>query len=183
MLPGDEGLLLQNTIDFGTAVFDEALLSDGGAELFAEGTLGGSSIHSEVFAFEVLHRCERALLLKSETEVEYIDDAGKKTDMLIEIDGEKVGVSVTRAFKWGVDAVYTEEDAHGLLSDKLADVLLSSANAAAADAWDHAVLHVVTYDVSYIESLEAAYSSLPGSLTDETIVILTITDGEDEFIY
>jgi hypothetical protein len=182
-LPGDAGLFLQNTIDFGTNSFDETLLSHGGAELLEEGTLGGSSIHSEIFAFEVLHRCEVAFLLKSETEIEYVDIGGKKTDMLVEIDGQNVGVSVTRAYKWGEGAVYTEEDAFLLLSDKLSDVLESAENVAEADAWNHAILHVITYDESYLTSLEAAYSTLPGELKDEVIVVLTVTAGDDEFIY
>jgi len=182
-LPDDAGLLLHNAIDFGTDGFDASLLSHGGAELFEEGTLGGSSIHSEVVAFEVLHRCEIAFLIKSETEIEYIDAGGKKTDMLVELDGQNVGVSVTRAFKWGDDVVYTEEDAFHLLSDKLEDVLLSAANAAESNAWNHALLHVVTHDPSYIPSLEAAYATLPTSLTNETIVMMTVTDGNDDFIY
>lgn len=182
-LPGESGRMLHNTIDFGSSVFDAALLSPGGSELFSEGTLGGSSIHSEVFAFEVLYRCERASLLKSETEITYVDESGKKTDMLVQIDEQKVGVSVTRAFKWGEGAIYTEEDAHALLSDKLSDVILSAANAAEADAWSHAVLHVITYDGSYIESLEAAYAALPSELTSDTIVVLTVTEGDDAFIY
>jgi hypothetical protein len=182
-LPGDAGLFLQNTIDFGTTAFDETLLSHGGTELFEEGTLGGSSIHSEVFAYEVLHRCEVAFLLKSETEIEYADTGGKKTDMLVEIDGQNVGVSVTRAYKWGEDAIYTEEDAFSLLYDKLSDVISSAENVVEADAWNHAILHVITYDESYVTSLEAAYSTLPDGLKDETIVVLTVTNGDDEFIY
>ncbi len=182
-LPGDAGALISNTIDFGTETFDPTFLSHGGAELFEEGTLGGSSIHSEVMAFEVLHRCEIAFLLKSETEIEYIDPGGKKTDMLVEIDGQNVGVSVTRAFKWGEGVVYTEEDAYTLLSDKLTDVLSSAANAGETDAWAHAILHIITYDPSYAPSLEAAYGTLPASLTDQTIVVMTVTNGNDEFIY
>ncbi len=182
-LPGDSGRLVQNAIDFGTTPFAPERLSDGGAEIFADGTLGGSSVHSEVMAYEVLHRCETALLIKSETEISYIDPAGKKTDILVSIDGVPVGVSVTRAFKWGDDVIYTEEDARSLLSDKLSDVLLSQANVAPSDAWSHSLLHVMTHDASYLPSLESAYSALPEDLTGETIVWFTVTDGNDDFVY
>ena len=182
-LPEDSGLWVHNTLNFGTEVFDEALLSHGGYELFEAGTLGGSSIHSEVMAFEVLHRCEIAFLVMTEGEIEYSDDSGKKTDMLVEIDGLNVGVSVTRAFKWGDDAIFTEEDAYTLLSRKLEDVLLSGSNASESNSWSHAILHVITYDPSYVASLEAAYATLPATLTNETIVVITVTDGDDDFIY
>ena len=182
-LPEDNGLWVYNTLNFGAEVFDETLLSHGGSELFEAGTLGGSSILSEVMAFEVLHRCEIAFLIKTEGEIEYSDESGKKTDMLVEIDGFNVGVSVTRAFKWGEEAVFSEEDAYDLLSRKLEDVLLSGSNAADANPWDHAILHVMTYDPSYVPSLEAAYATLPVALTNETIVVITVTDGDDDFLY
>ena len=182
-LPEDSGLWIHNTLNFGSEVFDEARLSHGGYELFEAGTLGGSSIHSEVMAFEVLHRCEIAFLVMTESEIEYRDDGGKKTDMLVEIDGLNVGVSVTRAYKWGDDAVFNEEDAYNLLSRKLEDVLLSGSNASESNPWSHAILSVVTYDPSYIPSLEAAYATLPAALTNETIVVITVTDGDDDFIY
>ena len=86
-LPGDSSRLIHNKIDFGSTPFDTEWLSAGGAEIFAEGTLGGSSIHSEVMAFEILHRCEGGALLKSETEISYIDPMGKKTDMLLSLCG------------------------------------------------------------------------------------------------
>ena len=182
-LPGDSGRSIQNTIDFGTTAFNATLLSDGGAEIFRDGTLGGSSIHSEVMAFEVLHRCEEAILIKSETEIAYIDPAGKKTDMLVAIDGVRVGVSVTRAYKWGDDVVYTEDDAHSLLTDKLSDVLLSRANVDASDAWTQSMLYVMTHDASYLPSLTTAYARLSTDLTADTIVWFTVTNGDDEFVY
>ena len=182
-LPEDAGLWIHNVLDFGAEVFDETLLSHGGSALFEAGTLGGSSIHSEVIAFEVLHRCEIAFLVKTEGEIEYSDERGKKTDMLVEIDGLNVGVSVTRAFKWGEDAIFTEEDAHTLLSNKLEDVLLSGANAAASNAWNHAILHVIAYDSSYVDALAAAYTTLDAGLTSDTIVVITVTEGDDAFLY
>ena len=140
-------------------------------------------MNSEVTAFEVLHRCEIAFLIKSETEITYIDDGGKKTDMIVEIDGQDVGVSVTRAFHWPPEEPYTEPEAYDLLSDKLSDVLLSAANADPSNAWDYTILHVIAYDGSYADQVEAAYTTLPDGLKDDTAVVVTVTDGNDDFVY
>ena len=182
-LPTSSGHLYRNAVDFGDTPFDEGLVSSGGLEILEDGTLGGSSIYSELTAFELLHRCEIAFLLKTETEIEYRDESGKKTDMLIEVDLEPVGVSVTRAFHWPPDSPYTEEEAYELLDDKLNDVLLSAANAADSNRWAYAILHVIAYDSDYADRIEDAYSTLPESLTNETILVLTVTDGNDDFVY
>src|SRR5688572_27922393 len=71
---------------------DRDQLTPGGLEIILDGNAGGSSLFSEVFAFEILHRCELATLLKTETEILY-DVEGKKADLLVEIDGHKIGVS------------------------------------------------------------------------------------------
>jgi hypothetical protein len=49
-------------------------LTVGGQEIVADGNAGGSSLLSEVFAYELLARCERASLLKTETEIRYDTD-------------------------------------------------------------------------------------------------------------
>ena len=181
--PDSPGQLYRNAIDFGTLEFDEGELSTGGAEIFEEGTLGGSSVHSEIFAYEVLHRCEIAFLVKSETEIEYNDDGGKKTDMLLEIDLEDVGVSVTRAFHWPPEEAYTADEAFDLLDDKLSDVLLSAENAADSNLWNYALLHVMAYSSDNADRIEEAYATLPGELKDDIIVMVTVTDGDDDFLY
>ena len=103
--------------------------------------------------------------------------------MLVEIDREDVGVSVTRAFHWPPEDPYTEEEAFDLLDDKLTDVRLSAENAAASNDWDYAILHVIAYDGDYADRIEDAYATLPGELKDDTVLILTVTDGDDAFVY
>jgi hypothetical protein len=76
---------------------DRGALTAGGLEMILDGNAGGSSVYSEVFAFEWLARCELATLIKTETEIVYTDPMSKKADILVELDGRKVGVSVTRA--------------------------------------------------------------------------------------
>ncbi len=173
--------LFRNVVDLDG--WDEDLLSEGGAEILADGNLGGSSLESEILAFEVLRACEGASLSKTEGEISYRDDGGKKTDLLVEIDTRSVGVSVTRAFHWPPEDPYTEAEAADLLTDKLGDVLLSAANAAPPDAWSRSMLHVVAYDGQYGDEVEAAWAGLGPEVRDATLVVLTITDGDDEVIY
>ena len=178
--------LFENHIDFANDPFDLntdlSQLTIGGQEIIADGNAGGSSVLSEVFSYEVLARCEGALLLKTETEVRY-DQAGKITDLLVEIDGEKVGVSVTRAVGFPRDAPYTIEQARALLEDKLSDILISSANVSAEDAWVKQVLHVVAYAEQHAESVRAAWAQVDSTVRADTIVLVTVTDGDDAFIY
>ena len=70
-----------------------------------------------------------------------------------------------------------------LVSDKLSDVLLSAANADPSNAWDYTILHVIAYDGSYADQVEAAYTTLPDGLKDDTAVVVTVTDGNDDFVY
>jgi len=175
--------LFVNTLDLHEKVFDAAMLSPGGREIMAEGNLGGSSLHSEAFAYEVLYRCELAALLKTEGEIGYQDSGGKKTDLLVEIEGQRLGVSVTRAFGWPPEAPYTQEQADDLLSDKLADVLLSTANVVAEDNWSRQILSVLAYAPAHGQSIEAAWAGLDAAIRADTIVVITVTEGNDDYIY
>jgi hypothetical protein len=161
---------------------DLDLLTAGGREIIADGNAGGSSLLSEVFAFELLSRCELAALLKTETEIVY-DVEGKKTDLLVDIDGAKIGVSVTRAVAFPFDAPYTEAQAEALLDDKLSDILQSTANVSAGDRWTKQILAVLAYGPGHADSLAAAYATLdPGVLADSVVWVI-VTDGADDFIY
>jgi len=174
--------LLRNSIDFGTIGFDEAAAGAEALELIADGNLGGSSIHSEAVAMEVLDRCEGADLLLTEAEIQYTDPGGKKTDIYVDIDGIAVGISVTRAFHYPPEEGYTVAEGEALLEDKLADVLLSEANAAAANPWTHSVLSVIAWDSAAGDAIEAAWASVT-EVQDDTILLLTVTEGEDDFVY
>jgi hypothetical protein len=175
-----------NSIDFGDDPYDsadESRLTEGGREILSDGNAGGSSLFSELFAFEVLQRCEGAVLLKTETEVEYVDSMGKLTDLLVSIDGLKIGVSVTRAVTFPRDAPYSEADARVLLERKLEDILASSANVAAEDRWVKQILHVIAYGPIHAEAMLGAFPLIDASIRSDTILVVTRSDGEDEFLY
>lgn len=178
-----KSFMFRNTIDFGTMSFNEGKLSPGGQKIWKDGNLGGSSVHSEVFAYEVLYRCEDATLLKSEGEIVYQNKGGKKTDLLVLIDNRKIGVSVTRAFHFPPSKPYTEQEATTLLTKKLKDIPLSAKNADKKDAWVRSMLHILAYNKQYADMVEAAYRKLDSSLTANILLMVTVTDGKDDHIY
>jgi hypothetical protein len=182
----DAPFFFVNRVDFGDDPYDDedlALLSEGGQAIVEAGNAGGNSLMSEVFAYEVLYRCEAAALLKTETEITYMNPQGKITDLLVGLDEQKIGVSVTRAVAWPFDEPYPPETASALLEKKLQGVLDSSANVAAEDAWVRQILHVMAYTPQHAEELEIAWGALPDALKADTIVIVTVTDGDDGFLY
>ena len=175
--------IFENSIDFGSLPFDYTALSPGGQEVYDDGNLGGSSLHSEIFSYEVLYRCELALLLKTEGEIAYQDAGGAKTDLLVSVDELQTGVSVTRAYQYPPSEPYTVADALALLEDKLAGVLESSANVAPADGWPKQILHILAYADEHASSIAQAYLQVAPAIQADTIVLVTVTHGEDEFVY
>lgn len=172
-----------NAIDFRDVGFDYDMLTPEGQQVFDAGNLGGSSLESEVVAFEVLARCDGASLLATEAEIQYTDPMGTKTDILVEIDGRVVGVSVTRAVGFPFDAPYTELQATDLLTGKLEDILASTANVAPRDEWVKQILHVIAYADMHAQSILAAYATLPPAITADTVLVVTVTHGDDAFVY
>lgn len=172
--------------DFADDAYDDPeerpLLTPGAQEILAEGTAGGSSGVSEAFAFEVLARCEGAALIKTETEIAYEPPTSVKTDMLVEIDGVRVGVSVTRAVAFPPDTPYTIERA-AFIEDKLDDILVSSANVVAEDAWVKQILVVMAYGDMHAESIRTVWDGLDAASRADTIVYVVVTDGADTPVY
>lgn len=161
---------------------DRDQLTPGGVEIILDGNAGGSSLYSEVFAFEILHRCELATLLKTETEILY-DVEGKKADLLVEIDGHEIGVSVTRAVTFPFGSPYTLEAATALIDRKLDDILLARAAANEADRWEKSMLATLAYDLQHAEVFMDAWNGLDAETRADSIVIVFVTSGEDLFVY
>ncbi len=173
-----------SALDFGTTGWDAAALTTGGQAILEAGNLNVNSLKSEITAYEALARCEAAIFLKGEDEIDYSNPDGKKTDVLVEIDGRKVGVSVTRAVHWPRGDPFTVADAETLLNNKLGDIPLSAANAASGDdAWERSILGVVAYDAQHAEVLETVWSGLDSALKADTILFVTVTDGDDSELY
>jgi hypothetical protein len=189
-----------NTIDFGETPYDASdcspisdaspidatecsLLTEGGQIIINTDNAGGSSVNSEVFAFEVLNRCEGASLLKTETEIIY-DSIGKITDILVEIQGRKIGVSVTRAFGYPPDFTFTTDDASYLLNKKLSDIIESTQLVSTEDRWDKQILFIMTDTATQVTVLQQTLDTLvTPAIKSDTIVYITQSDGVDNFIY
>lgn len=159
-------------------------LSPDGQRLYDIPNAGGSSEESEVMSFEVLHYCDGASLLKSETEIGYTPpdpDLGGNiiTDILVSIGGDKVGVSVTRAYQPGG---MTDSEVHDLLVKKLDGVNHSSARVLPADRWVEQILHVFVATQSAADAVSRVYPTLDATLRADTIVLVTQTTGGG-FIY
>jgi hypothetical protein len=174
---------LGNVLDFSAyPAIDVSLLSPGGQVMYAQGNLGGSSLYSEIFAYEVLYRCDGAALLKTEGQIIYAVQ-GKKTDILVEIDGEKVGVSVVRAESYPKGAPYPVSQAYQVLQGKLADILQSSANVDPQDAWKKQILSVLAQTPEHAAAIQQAYGMIDAATRADTIVLVTVTEGNDDFVY
>ncbi len=149
--------------------------------------MNAGSLLSEVFAFEVLARCEGAALLLTEGEVRYTVEQTKKTDLVVDVDDARYGVSVVRAFVFTPpgqpERPLTPEIAQGLLEEKLADILVSSANVNPDDAWEKQILAVIAYQPDYVPILEAAWVAIDDAIRADTVVYVTTTNGDDEPLY
>ncbi|HLL22176.1 MAG TPA: hypothetical protein VK427_08590 [Kofleriaceae bacterium] len=184
-LTGPTPLLVKDAMTFARRYndpADRALLTPGGRTIVATPNAGGSSIYSEVFAFEQLAGCEMAGLLKTETQIVY-DTAGKITDILVEIDGRKIGVSVVRAVQFPFGTPYTLQNATTTIQRKLEDIQLSSMNVSAQDRWVKQILAVVAYDDQHVAAVEQAWAGLPPTIKADTVLVVTATHGDDAFIY
>ncbi|HEX5057854.1 MAG TPA: hypothetical protein VFV99_00785 [Kofleriaceae bacterium] len=178
-------MLVRDTFTFARQFVDPTdrpLLTTGGQKLAETPNAGGSSGLSEVFAYEQLARCETAALLKTETEIVY-DTTGKITDLEVSLDGHKIGVSVTRAVAYPFGSTYTLTAATTLITRKLSDIQMSTANVSAQDRWDKQILAILAWDGTAADTMAQAWEALDGNVKADTIVVLTTTDGEDLFIY
>ena len=99
------------------------------------------------------------------------------------IDGENVGVSVTRAFHYPPTEPWSEAEAFDLLERKLRDLNEATESVSEADAWGHALLHVIAYDADHADHIAAAHGSLPDEIKLDTLVFITTTEGDDEYVY
>lgn len=167
-------------------VYDRSALSPGGQRLFDTPNAGGSSAESEVMSYEVLRYCEGATLLKTETEVAYAPSAPGEpasiTDLLVEIDGKRVGVSVTRAYKPSSQGPQTDAEVRRLLEKKLEGIHISSTRVLPNDKWVKQILHVFASSEHAALAIQRVFPTLPTELRADTILLVTRTEGGG-FVY
>ena len=173
----------EDQIDFGSSGWDAAKLTAGGQQMVAEGNLNDGSLKSEIMAYEVLSRCDGAQLLKTEGKIVYADPAGKKTDLIVQVDGHKVGVSVARAYHYPPSNPYTQPEAQTLLSGKLSDMVLRAANATPQDAWERSILAIIAWDPQYADVVTSVWNQLSSAERANVILVVTVTGGNDAALY
>ncbi|MDB4943592.1 MAG: hypothetical protein JWP97_3126 [Labilithrix sp.] len=165
--------------------YDRASLSPGGQRLYDTANAGGSSTESEVLSYEVLRYCDDAKLLKTETEIGYQppDDSGANTitDLSVEIDGKKVGVSVTRAYKPASQPL-NDAELKALLEKKLEGVIRSSQRVLPADRWVKQILHVFSVNKAATDAIARVMPAIDAAIKADTIVLVTETKGGG-FVY
>lgn len=161
---------------------DRPLLTPGGRRIREIPNAGGSSVFSEVFAFEELARCEGAELIKTEQEIDY-DTVGKKTDILIGFGGIKIGVSVVRTFGYPLGTPYTLDQARTLIQRKLDDINTSSMLVSEADRWEKQFLSVLAWDDATVEVVHEAWTGFSAETKADTQLVVVATHGADLFIY
>ncbi len=181
---------VQNTSTFaeGFARADGGRLGAGAQTILAEGTAGGSSGYSEAFAFEVLERCEGASLVASETMIRYAVPApGAIADILVEIDGIPVGVSVTRAVT--VTGMCMRADTYALatatelLARKVGDLHEAATLVSPEHAWTKNLVFVYADTTSHAMTMMTAWAGLDATMRADTILYVSVSDEMDAFIY
>jgi len=179
---------LQVRLDFGMDQFDEPAerprLTQGAQTMLATPNAGGSSGISEAFAFEVLALCEGASLVKTETQIAYVPPTSKKTDILVRIAGQQVGVSVTRAVSFPPDAGYPLTPQRlAFVEGKLDDIIVSSMNVQPPDRWVKQLLVVMAQGDEHAATIRAAWDAIDAASKADTVLYVVVTDGLDGPIY
>jgi len=181
---------VQNASTFaeGFSRADGTRLSAGAQTILAEGTAGGSSGYSEAFAFEVLERCEGASLVASETMIRYsVPAPGAIADILVEIDGVRVGVSVTRAVT--VTGMCMRADTYALaaatdlLSRKVGDLHEAATLVSPEHAWTKNLVFVYADTTAHAMTMMTAWSGLDATMRADTILYVSVSEEMDAFIY
>lgn len=163
------------THDFAaTSPFATIPLSEGGRRILELPNAGGNSVSSEVISYELLRMMFGAHLSRTEMELEYFPHGSKITDYSVTINGECVGVSVTRAMKFR--GTFTTKDGAALLAKKLYGVSAST-RAVVQETWKKQILHVFAEHAYVADELRRAFDALDAETKANTVVLCTVTSN------
>mmetsp|Transcript_42614 Transcript_42614/g.109638 ORF Transcript_42614/g.109638 Transcript_42614/m.109638 type:complete len:281 (-) Transcript_42614:637-1479(-) len=171
--------LCWNEITYVDEVYATSFLSSGAKRILYEPNAGGNSEVSEAISFEILYRFFSASLDHTEMEIKYMFRNSKKTDYSVRIFGERVGVSVTRAMRYG--SLISTEDAERLLRKKLSGILVSTENVITPHEWKRQILHIFCRNKYEAGIVAKAFLRMDRELKGSTIVMLTITNSLQVF--
>lgn len=161
-------------------------LSDGSMRVMEQKGAGCSlsAQLSEAMSYEVLYRLYGASSLRCETELQYRKQHGfSMIDYRCEIDGVRVGVSVTRA----VDGIpecarFTRDAARRLLGKKLRGIRSAAEAVLPHDRWHRSLLHVwasTAHAARLVKREAKALLASDSPLCDpNTLILVTSTQFE-----
>lgn len=179
--------LFTSTLDFGNDPFDTSDIDDltPAAQQFLtrSPTAGGSSLLSEVFSVDVLARAAGATLIKTESEITYEVPGVSGVDYTAEIAGKDFAVAVVRAAVFPEGSPLTLASAGSILTSQLDHLIVASANVSAGDQWDETILHVFAIDEQAADTIAAAWGALDPAIKADTALVITQTNGVDQFLY
>jgi len=145
-------------------------LCDGSSRILRLPNAGGNSIWSEIVSFEVLNSMFNAKLIRTEMELEYWPLGCKITDYSVEMFDQTIGVSVTRAIKFG--GTFTAEDAKVLLRKKLDGINVSSRCVVTEQSWSKQMLFVWATDERVADILMEQFALVEDELKSNTFVFV-----------
>ena len=132
-------------------------------------------------SFGILHHCDGAKLLKTETQIVYgpPPDGGQAsiTDLLVEIGGKKVGVNPLRVYKPSNQPQPTEAEIKTSLERKLENIKASTARVTPADKWVKQVMHVMTATQANADAVARIVPTIGADTRADTIILLTRSVG------
>jgi len=156
-------------------------LSKGAKRLLTLPNAGGTSVYSEVMSFEVLSTLFHAKLECTEMELVYATGS-KITDYSIRVRDQVIGVSVTRAMKFGGGEM-TKEEAERLLTKKLYGVIDSTNGVIEEQKWKKQILHIFAENESIAKTMISTYHTLSDELKANTLVYVTIAKDSQWIFY
>lgn len=160
--------------------YERARLSPGGQRIFDAPNAGGSSKESEVMTFEILHHCDAASLVKTETEIKYgpPPDGGAATitDMIVTIGGAKLGVNPKRVFK-PEPLTMTDAEVRDQLVKNFESLRASSARVLPEDKWTKQVLHLWVPNATYYDAVKRVLPMIDDATKGNTLILLTRSTG------
>jgi hypothetical protein len=107
----------------------------------------------------------------------------RHTALEVVIDGHKIGVSVVRAMTFPFGEPYTVDAATTIMQRKLEDIQASSINVSEQDRWEADPRRARYGRPARRRMVEQVWSaSMPRSAPD-TVLVVTVTSGDDLFIY
>eukprot|EP01089_Gocevia_fonbrunei_P007110 TRINITY_DN1814_c0_g1_i1.p1 TRINITY_DN1814_c0_g1~~TRINITY_DN1814_c0_g1_i1.p1 ORF type:complete len:258 (+),score=21.50 TRINITY_DN1814_c0_g1_i1:440-1213(+) len=174
----DSGRLVRNSLFVHDSIsdFNQINLSEGGSRIKDEPNAGGNSVASEALSYDILRCMHGAELLCTEMQLEYWPQGGKITDYSVRLYGLHIGVSVTRAMKYG--GIFDREDAKKLLEKKLNGVNVSSR--LVMQKFHKQILHIFAEREYVADVLAEVYESeLSPELKSSTLVCITVCNNAD----